>query len=47
MWMSRRKVKLLGIENDEEAWECIPKENIKEKLKYFKSPFHRKKDKKG
>jgi hypothetical protein len=47
MWMSRRKAKLLGIENDEEAWECIPKENIEEKLRYGKSPFWRSKERKG
>ena len=47
MWTSRRKAKLLGIENDEEAWECIPKENIEEKLKYSKSPFWRSKERKG
>jgi hypothetical protein len=37
--MSRRKAKLLGIENDEDAWECIPKDNIEEKLRYTRSPF--------
>lgn len=47
MWMSRRKAKLLGIDNDEEAWECIPRENIEEKLRYTKSPFQRSKEKKG
>jgi hypothetical protein len=37
----------LGIENDEDAWECIPKENIEEKLRYSKAPFWRSKDRKG
>lgn len=45
--MSRRKAKLLGIENDEDAWECIPKDNIEEKLRYTRSPFQRSKEKKG
>ena len=47
MWMSRRKAKLLGIDNDEDAWECIPKENIEERLRYGKAPFNRSKEKKG
>ena len=33
MWMSRRKAKLLGIDEDD-AWECIPKDNIEKNLSY-------------
>lgn len=47
MWMSRRKAKLLNIENDEEAWEFVPAGNIEGEITYSKSRIRRGKEKKN
>lgn len=47
MWMSRRKAKLLKIDNDEEAWEFVPESNYEGELSYSRSRIRRGKEKKG
>ena len=47
MWMSKRKAQLLGINEEDEAWSCIPSSNIEGELRYSKTNLQRAKEKKG
>ena len=37
MWKSKKKMKLLGIEDEDEAWETVPDDNVVGELNYSKS----------
>ena len=47
MWMSKRKAQLLGIHEEEDAWECVPWSNIEGELKYSKTALQKSKEKRG
>ena len=47
VWYSKKKQKHNDIENEEDAWEFIPDENIVESFKYAKSNLKRSSEPKG
>ena len=47
MWKSKKKMKLLGIEDEDEAWETVPDDNVVGELNYSKSHLQPSRERKG
>ena len=47
VWLSKKRMQKMKVEKDDDAWEFIPKENIGDSIRYYRSSIVRSREKKG